>query len=191
VWLICLINLLFCNNTRFLQCSFRRLSYFCDVWLGGNKTVLTWGFFGRNTQKTLRITVRELQQVRVWGLIRYKQNSGLISTMAQNFWPYVKIISDESSAHTASANMRSTEDIQLPAFDNIVASVELSCRPEKKHFALSQCAVPLGLLWIRGEHWQDQYPAGQARNQGGAYGAFAPPEIFKTLHSNFDICRNF
>jgi len=28
--------------------------------------------------------------------------------------------------------------------------------------------------------------------QGGAFGAFAPtPEIFKTLHSNFDICRNF
>jgi len=28
----------------------------------------------------------------------------------------------------------------------------------------------------------------QARNQGGAFGAFAPPtEIFKTLHSNFDI----
>jgi len=26
---------------------------------------------------------------------------------------------------------------------------------------------------------------------GGAFGAFAPPEIFKTLHSNFDICRNF
>jgi len=28
----------------------------------------------------------------------------------------------------------------------------------------------------------------QARNQGGA---FVPPEIFKTLHSNFDICRIF
>jgi len=27
---------------------------------------------------------------------------------------------------------------------------------------------------------------------GGAFGAFAsPPEIFKTLHSNSDICRNF
>ena len=31
----------------------------------------------------------------------------------------------------------------------------------------------------------------QARNQGGPFGAFPPPEIFKTLHSNFDICRNF
>jgi len=31
----------------------------------------------------------------------------------------------------------------------------------------------------------------QARNQGGAFGAFATPEIFKTLHSKFDICRNF
>jgi len=28
----------------------------------------------------------------------------------------------------------------------------------------------------------------QARNRGGA---FATPEIFKTLQSNFDICRNF
>jgi len=31
----------------------------------------------------------------------------------------------------------------------------------------------------------------QARNQGEAFGAFAPLGIFKTLHSNFDICRNF
>ena len=31
----------------------------------------------------------------------------------------------------------------------------------------------------------------QARNRGGAFGAFAPPEIFKILHGNFDICRNF
>jgi len=31
----------------------------------------------------------------------------------------------------------------------------------------------------------------QARNQGGIFAAFVPPEIFKTLHSNFDICRNF
>jgi len=30
----------------------------------------------------------------------------------------------------------------------------------------------------------------QARNQGGHLG-ICPPEIFKTLHSNFDICRNF
>jgi len=29
----------------------------------------------------------------------------------------------------------------------------------------------------------------QARNRGG--GAFAPPEIFKAFHSDFDICRNF
>jgi len=26
---------------------------------------------------------------------------------------------------------------------------------------------------------------------GGAFGAFAPPEIFKILHGNFDINRNF
>ena len=26
---------------------------------------------------------------------------------------------------------------------------------------------------------------------GGTFGTFATPEIFKTLHSNFDICRNF
>jgi len=26
---------------------------------------------------------------------------------------------------------------------------------------------------------------------GGAFGTFSPPEIFKTLHNNFDICRNF
>jgi len=25
----------------------------------------------------------------------------------------------------------------------------------------------------------------------GAFGAFSIPKIFKTLHSNFDICRNF
>jgi len=32
----------------------------------------------------------------------------------------------------------------------------------------------------------------QARNQGGGHlGHLPPPEIFKTLHSNFDICRNF
>jgi len=31
----------------------------------------------------------------------------------------------------------------------------------------------------------------QARHRGGAFEAFAPPENFKTLHSNFDICRNF
>jgi len=31
--------------------------------------------------------------------------------------------------------------------------------------------------------------ATQARNQGR--GHLPPPEIFKTLHSNFDICRNF
>ena len=38
-------------------------------------------------------------------------------------------------------------------------------------------------------HWLD---LAQARNQEGmAFGAFANPEIFKTLHSNFDICRNF
>jgi len=33
--------------------------------------------------------------------------------------------------------------------------------------------------------------ATQARNQGGAFGEFDPPEIFETLHGNFDICRNF
>jgi len=27
--------------------------------------------------------------------------------------------------------------------------------------------------------------------RGGAFKPFAPPEIFKTLRSNFDICRNF
>jgi len=39
--------------------------------------------------------------------------------------------------------------------------------------------------------WQclNSYNSDQARNQGG--GAFAPPEIFKTLQSNFDIWRNF
>jgi len=31
----------------------------------------------------------------------------------------------------------------------------------------------------------------QARNQGGAFDAIAPPEIFEILYSNFDICRNF
>ena len=31
----------------------------------------------------------------------------------------------------------------------------------------------------------------QARNHGGHLGHFPPPEIFKTLHSNFGICRNF
>jgi len=30
-----------------------------------------------------------------------------------------------------------------------------------------------------------------AQPGGGAFGAFPPPEIFKTLHSNFDICRSF
>ena len=30
-----------------------------------------------------------------------------------------------------------------------------------------------------------------AQPRGRAFGAFAIPEIFKTLHSNFDICRNF
>jgi len=34
----------------------------------------------------------------------------------------------------------------------------------------------------------NNFEAEHARNQGGA---FAPTEIFKTLHSNFDICRNF
>ena len=37
--------------------------------------------------------------------------------------------------------------------------------------------------------------AGQVQNPGAqpgeAFGAFAPPEIFKTLHSNSDIYRNF
>ena len=31
----------------------------------------------------------------------------------------------------------------------------------------------------------------QARNQGGAFRGIFPPLNFKTLHSNFDICRNF
>jgi len=32
----------------------------------------------------------------------------------------------------------------------------------------------------------------QARNQGGGrLGNLPPSQIFKTLHSNFDICRNF
>jgi len=30
-----------------------------------------------------------------------------------------------------------------------------------------------------------------AQPGGEAFGVLAPPEIFKTLHSNFDICRNF
>jgi len=29
------------------------------------------------------------------------------------------------------------------------------------------------------------------RGGGGIWGICAPPEIFKTLHSNFDICKNF
>jgi len=39
-------------------------------------------------------------------------------------------------------------------------------------------------------HWfvsKQRLCKSQARNQG----AFAPPEIFKTLHGTFDICRNF
>jgi len=33
--------------------------------------------------------------------------------------------------------------------------------------------------------------ANQARNQGGGQlEHLSPPEIFKTFHSNFDICRN-
>jgi len=35
------------------------------------------------------------------------------------------------------------------------------------------------------------HPSFQVRNQGGAFGTFASPETFKTLRSNFDICRNF
>ena len=31
----------------------------------------------------------------------------------------------------------------------------------------------------------------QARNQGGGHLGICTPEIFKTLHSNFVICRNF
>ena len=31
----------------------------------------------------------------------------------------------------------------------------------------------------------------QARNQGWEFGAFAPSEIFKILHRNFEICRSF
>ena len=31
----------------------------------------------------------------------------------------------------------------------------------------------------------------QVRNQGGGHLGHIPPETFKTLHSNFDICRNF
>ena len=31
----------------------------------------------------------------------------------------------------------------------------------------------------------------RATKGGGAVGACAPPEIFKILHGNFDICRNF
>jgi len=34
------------------------------------------------------------------------------------------------------------------------------------------------------------YVAMQVRNQG-ELGHFPPPENFKTLHSNFHICRNF
>jgi len=37
--------------------------------------------------------------------------------------------------------------------------------------------------WIQG--WT------QARNQGRGIWGICPPEIFKTLHNNFDICKNF
>jgi len=35
-----------------------------------------------------------------------------------------------------------------------------------------------------------QHTRSHARNQGGYLGRFSSPENFKTLHSNFDICRN-
>ena len=44
--------------------------------------------------------------------------------------------------------------------------------------------------------WHDQMLFGMsvragAQPGGGAFGAFAPPEIFKTLYSDFGICGNF
>jgi len=46
------------------------------------------------------------------------------------------------------------------------------------------------IFWNRWSIKQYAITVRQARNQGGNLG-IGPPEIFKTLHSNFDICRNF
>jgi len=48
---------------------------------------------------------------------------------------------------------------------------------------------------IKAEFWASQESSncdlrGQARNQGGIWG-ICPPENFKTLHCNMDICWNF
>ena len=37
----------------------------------------------------------------------------------------------------------------------------------------------------------DYYLISECRHMRNKEGTFAAPEIFKTLHSNFDICRNF
>jgi len=41
------------------------------------------------------------------------------------------------------------------------------------------------------ENKANQVSQDQARNQGGGHLGHFPPEIFKTVHRNFDICRNF
>jgi len=45
------------------------------------------------------------------------------------------------------------------------------------------------LIFCGTKHFYLQSPSGA--QPGGAFGAFAPVENFKTLHSNFVICRNF
>ena len=47
------------------------------------------------------------------------------------------------------------------------------------HFNRTNLSVSFPLLYIR------------CATRGVEFGAFVPPKIFKTLHSNFDICRNF
>jgi len=56
---------------------------------------------------------------------------------------------------------------------------------------LRQILVFTCSLRVESLHTLFPIAVGRHATRGGAFGAFDPPEIFKTLHSNFDICRNF
>jgi len=67
----------------------------------------------------------------------------------------------------------------------------------QKHWVAAKRGLKLRQKWlkmrnsiVRGTSILTELPQNR-RAIRGACGAFAPPEIFKSLHSTFDICKNF
>ena len=71
-----------------------------------------------------------------------------------------------------------------------IAKVKLRNQSEnvKKCYCICICSRDMRILLLG--YSRDMHIR-RATKGGGAFRAFAPPEILKTLHSNFNICRNF